>query len=182
MLGFIDDGEPDSAPVDRLGAQLVGDSSDLPDYAGACYCIGIGSASGKRRFAQVADAAGLSAVALVHPTAVIDPDVEIGPGSAVGRLTVLATNVRVGSHTTVATQSSVAHDCRIGDFSFIAQGAILAGGVHVSDDAFRGVASACHQGSTIGQAAVVGMGAVVLDDVAGHTTVLGVPARSRVER
>ena len=45
LLGFIDDGEPDLEPIKRLGTTVVGGSSDLPDYAGACYCIGIGSAT-----------------------------------------------------------------------------------------------------------------------------------------
>lgn len=177
LLGFVDDGQPDLAPIERLGARVVGTSASLPNFSGAHYCLGVGGAQVKRSLAKRADAAGLSPGTLIHPTAVIDPDVEIGPGSVVGRLTVLATNVRVGQHTTVATQSSVAHDCCIGDFAFVAQGAILAGGVEVGDDVFLGAASSFRQGVAVGDGVTVGLGAVVVTDLPPGCVAAGIPAR-----
>ena len=57
---------------------------------------------------------------------------------------------------------------------------MLSGGVTVEDGAFVGAGAVVIPGLRIGAAAVVAAGAVVVDDVAGGTTVLGVPARARV--
>ena len=177
MLGFVDDGEPDLEPIARLGSQVVGTMEALTSLRGAHYVVGVGTPSLKRQFAAAADAAGLSAATLTHPTAVIDPDVEIGEGSTVSRFTAVTTNVRVGRHTNLAMHVSLAHDCRVGDFAFIGQSVVLAGGVIVEDGVFLGAASAVHQGVRIGEGATIGMGAVVLSDIPPGATAVGVPAR-----
>jgi serine acetyltransferase len=47
----------------------------------------------------------------------------------------------------------------------------------VKQAAFVGIGATIIQGITIGESAVVGAGAVVLEDVSPYTTVVGVPAR-----
>lgn len=177
LLGFIEDGVPDLDPIHRLGAQVVGTSKELSQFAGAQYILGVGAADTKRLLAARAEDAGLTPATLVHPTAVIDPDVVLGPGCIIGRFAAVTVNARVGRHSTIATQVSLAHDCRIGEYAFISQGVILAGTVRVGDDAFLGVGCLCRQGVTIGAGATVGMGTAVIRDVAPGTTVVGVPAR-----
>lgn len=178
LLGFIDDGQPDLAPIARLGSRIVGTSADLPALAGASYTVGAGAPALKRVLSERADGAGLKAATLIHPTAVIDPDVEIGEGTTVSRFTAITTNVRVGKHSTLAMHVSLAHDCRVGDFVFAAQSVVLAGAVDVGDEAFLGASSVVRQGVHIGARAVVGMGAVVLQDVPSDSVVAGVPARA----
>lgn len=177
LMGFIDDGVPDLEPIRRLGVDVIGTSADMARFHGAHYTIGVGNAQTKRRLVELADQAGLQPATLIHPTAVIDPGVELGLGSTVSRLTVVMTNVRVGRHTTLAPQASLAHDCRVGDFAFVAQGAILAGGVSVGDDTFIGAGSMCRQGVHVADGAIVGMGSVVIRDVPAKATVVGIPAR-----
>lgn len=177
LLGFIVDGTSDLEPIVRLGSQVIGGSADLPSFAGASFTVGAGMPTTKRVLAARAETAGLRAATLVHPTAVIDPDVEIGEGSIVARFTAVTTNVRVGRHSTLAMHVSLAHDCRVGDYVFAAQSVVLAGGVVIEDGAFLGARSAVREGVRIGAGAVIGMGAVVLGDVPAGATAVGVPAR-----
>jgi sugar O-acyltransferase (sialic acid O-acetyltransferase NeuD family) len=178
LLGFAADGIPDLEPIARLGQSVVGGTEDLSRLKGARYTVGAGTPRVKRLLSDRAEAAGLKAATLVHPSAVIDPDVEIGAGSTISRFVAVTTNVRVGKHSTLAMHVSLAHDCRVGDYVFAGQAVVLAGGVVVEDGVFLGASSAVHQDVHIGAGAVTGMGAVVLHDVPAQTTVVGVPARA----
>lgn len=87
-------------------------------------------------------------------------------------------DVKIGLHTHVGWNAVISHGCRIGDFVNICPGAVLAGEVTVEDDVFVGAnATVIHGGLTIGQGAIVGAGAVVIDNVPPGAVVAGNPAR-----
>ncbi len=62
-------------------------------------------------------------------------------------------------------QTVLTHDDQIDDFVTIASGVRLGGGVHVEREAYLGAGANVREGVRIGEAALVGMGSVVLDDV-----------------
>lgn len=116
-------------------------------------------------------------VRAVHPSAVVAPRVEIGPGSVVFAGAVVQPDTLVGAHAILNTAASVDHDGRLGDFVHVAPGARLAGDVTLEEGAFVGIGAAVVVGRTVGAWATVGAGGVVVDDVAPGTVVGGVPAR-----
>ena len=96
----------------------------------------------------------------------------IYPGAKVGH------NVELGVHLHVQYNAVISHGCRVGDFVTICPGAVLSGEVTVEDDVFIGAnATVIHGGLTIGRGAIVGAGAVVIDNVPPGAVVAGVPAR-----
>ncbi len=117
-------------------------------------------------------------ISVVHPSVVVDPTAQIGPGSVVFAGVVVQPLAKVGAHTILNTSCSVDHDGVIGDYCHIAPGARLAGTVTVEEGAFVGIAAAVIQGMRVGAWSIVGAGAVVIDEVAPHTTVVGCPARA----
>ena len=58
-----------------------------------------------------------------------------------------------------------------------ALGAVIGGGTHLGADVTVGLGAAVRDHLSIGDRAVIGMGAVVVEDVPADTTVRGVPAR-----
>jgi acetyltransferase-like isoleucine patch superfamily enzyme len=107
----------------------------------------------------------------VHGTAYRDGTV-VFPGVQIGY------NAKLGEHVHVLYNAVVSHGCQVGDFTTICSGVVLAGEVTVESGAFIGAnATVRHGGITIGRNAVVGMGAVVVDDVPDNTKVVGNPAR-----
>lgn len=74
-------------------------------------------------------------------------------------------------------QVHIAHNCRIGRKTIITGGVVLAGSVTVGKEAWLGPNSTALHGLHIGDGAFVGLGAVIIRDIAPGTTVVGNPAR-----
>lgn len=109
-------------------------------------------------------------------------DVSWGEGALISPYVTFTSNVRIGRHFHANINSYVEHDCRIGDFVTFAPGVQCNGNVHIGNGAYVGAGAIIKQGTPaqpliIGADAVIGMGAVVLENVAVGSTVVGNPAR-----
>ena len=125
---------------------------------------------------------GVSPFTVQSSDAVVMDRVKIGEGALISPFVTFGSNVSVGVHFHANLYSYVEHDCSIGDFVTFAPGAKCNGNVAISDHAYIGAGALLRQGEPgrplrIGRGATVGMGAVVLDDVADGVTVVGNPAR-----
>jgi len=177
FLGFLDDGEVHLERLERRGARLLETSQALPQYAGAWYVVGIGNPKIREMLANRADAAGLRAATLIHPSATTGLDVEIGDGSVVCSHVSITTNIRLGRHVHLDQNAAVGHDVTMEDFVRVNPGATISGDVVLERGVTVGTGAAVVQGLTVGAGVVVGAGAVVVDDVEPARVVVGVPAR-----
>lgn len=84
---------------------------------------------------------------------------------------------RIGRGCYLMAHSHVGHDCDLGPDATLSTGATLGGHTRVHEGANLGLNATTHQHVTIGAYAMVGAGAVVLDDVPPFETWAGVPAR-----
>ena len=119
-------------------------------------------------------------VTVVHPGAVVSPAAQLGEGTVIFAGAVVQADAALGRHVIVNTGASVDHDCAIGDFVHIAPGARLAGNVYVDMGVLLGIGSCVIPARRIGARAVVGAGAVVIDDIPPDVTAIGVPARYQI--
>lgn len=183
--GFVDDATPDPALLERRGAEWIGSVDALARRVAALaslgqslwYVIGIGSAQARRSVEERAEIAGARAAVLVHPSAAVGLDVELGPGAVLCAQSCVTTNVRTGRHFHLNLCASVGHDVRIGDFVTINPAASVAGAVTLHDDVMLGSNSAVIQGLVIDSGTSVGAGAVVVRDLPANVTAVGVPAK-----
>ena len=122
-------------------------------------------------------ATGMEAAVCVHPTAWISPGASIGRGTVVMPRVVVQTDARVGVNCILNTGTIVEHDCVIGDHVHLSPGVTLCGNVTVGPLAHLGAGVTVIPGGRIGSGTVVGAGAVVLREIPGGVTAVGVPAR-----
>jgi UDP-perosamine 4-acetyltransferase len=115
---------------------------------------------------------------VIHPSAIIAPEVHIEDGVQVMAGAVVQPGSRLGANVIINTGARVDHDCLIEAHAHIAPGAILSGHVHIGKGAHVGTGASIIQGIHVGSAGIVGAGAVVLVDVPDGVTVVGVPAQS----
>jgi sugar O-acyltransferase (sialic acid O-acetyltransferase NeuD family) len=113
---------------------------------------------------------------LIHPSAIIAPEVHIGNGVQVMAGAVVQPGSWLGENVIINTGARVDHDCLIDAHAHIAPGVTLSGNVRIGRGAHIGTGATIIQGIEIGANALVGAGAVVICDVPSGVTVVGVPA------
>ena len=118
---------------------------------------------------------------MIHPSAVIGTDVEIGIGSVVMAGVVINSSTKIGKGCIVNTSSSLDHDNIIEDYVHISPGVRTAGSVSIGKLTWIGIGSVVSNNVNIYSSCKVGAGAVVVKDITEPGTYVGVPVR-RVDR
>ena len=96
LLGMVDDGDVDTARLERVGATVLGKLGWL-DARPVAYALGIGAPAARR---SIVDRFGAHiAATVVAPGASIGLDVELGDGVVIFERSTVTTNVRIGPHT-----------------------------------------------------------------------------------
>ena len=114
---------------------------------------------------------------MIHPSAVVSPDVEIEEGVFVGPGAIVHTGAKIRAHAILNTGAIVEHDCVIGRNVHVAPGCVLGGGACVGEHTLVGIGTTVLPGIAIGRGATVGAGSVVIRDVEDGAVVVGNPAR-----
>jgi sugar O-acyltransferase (sialic acid O-acetyltransferase NeuD family) len=155
------------------------DEEGQPAREGGALVLGMGKPGIRSSVVQRwVGTTGVEWPTLVHPTAVVGPDVALGAGVVVAPGAVLTCDVRIGDWSMVNTAAVVSHDAWIGSCCLVNPRATISGGVALGDRAMVGAGAVVLEGRRVGRDAVVGAGAVVTRDVPPGTTVVGVPARA----
>lgn len=181
ILGFLDD-DPAAHGTRVHGLPVLGDAAWIARNTHVEVALGVGSPPAKRRVVHRLRAAGARFPSLVHPSAVVGPDVSLAEGAIVSAGCVLTTDISVGPFVTINTHCTLAHDDLVDAYATLAPGVHLAGNVRVRTGADLGIGAVTIQGVRIGEWSIVGAGAVVTADLPANVTAVGVPARVIKER
>lgn len=122
-------------------------------------------------------AAGWEPVNVIHPTAVIGPDVKMGKGNLIEAGSIITPDVVLGDNLLINPGVILNHDTIIHSHCHIAGGVSGAGRVEVGQGTLIGTGATLGPDVTIGEQSIVGAGAVVVDDLDARGVYVGVPAR-----
>lgn len=114
---------------------------------------------------------------IIHPSAVIGVEVDIGNNSLIMANVVLTANVKCGSSVIILPNTVISHDSVIGDYSFIGSNVSVSGYVVVGENCFIGTGSRFIQKIKIGNRSMIGLGSTVIRDVDADSVAYGNPAR-----
>lgn len=114
---------------------------------------------------------------LVHPTVVMSKWVEVGIGSILCAGSVLTCQITIGSHCHLNLNTTVGHDCTFGDFCTVAPGVNISGNCTFGRRVDVGTQASFRQRVRVCDDVLIGMGAVVLEDIAEPGTYVGLPAK-----
>lgn len=143
--------------------------------------IAVGDGKTRQKIEQKCLAAGLRLGSVAAASVRQLAEITLGEGAVLCDQTILTANIRIGRQFQSNLASYVGHDCVIGDYVTFAPRVSCNGNVHIANYAYIGTGAVLKQGTsekplTIGEGAVVGMGAVVTKDVEAYTVVVGNPA------
>ncbi|HET7385976.1 MAG TPA: UDP-3-O-(3-hydroxymyristoyl)glucosamine N-acyltransferase [Nocardioidaceae bacterium] len=142
--------------------------------------IGSHTAIGGPGFGFEVDDAGVP-IRLAHLGGVVIGDhVEIGAQVSIAQGTIEPT--RIEDHVKIDDCVFIAHNAVIGEASFVIAGAEISGSVRIGKRAWISPEASVINKASIGDDALVGIGAVVVGDVEENTVVAGVPAKPRGPR
>ena len=178
-IAFLDD---DESIKTSMGLEVIGKTADAFTYKDeADFFVAIGNSATREKIQEKLIDEGLNVVSLIHPSAIIGMDVEIGIGSVVMAGVVINSSTRIGKGCIINTSSSLDHDNVMEDYVHISPGTSLAGTVKVGKGSWLGIGSTVSNNVNICSGCKVGAGAVVVKDITEPGTYVGVPVR-RVDR
>ncbi len=178
VLGYLDDKQalcgqklldlPVLGTVDRLAEYKSTDVWAMP---------ATGDGYVREKFVRIAQGNNVPLATIIHPSSTIGAGSSIQDGVFIAAACVITVNVYLDQAVLVNMGCTIAHDVCLGKYSSVHPGARISGEVIVKDYALIGSQAVILNKCTIGQGAVVAMGAVVAHDVPDYTLVAGNPAR-----
>ena len=174
-IAFLDD---DESIKTSMGLEVIGRTADAFTYKEeADFFVAIGSNATREKIQEKLIDEGLNVVSLIHPSAIIGTDVEIGIGTTVMAGVVINSSSRIGKGCIINTSSSLDHDNVIENYVHISPGVNMAGTVKVGKGSWIGIGSVVSNNVNICSGCKVGAGAVVVKDITEPGTYVGVPVR-----
>ncbi|MEJ2407232.1 MAG: acetyltransferase [Candidatus Thiodiazotropha sp.] len=179
-IAFLDDRFEEMKSV--LGKPVIDCVDEAEKYRQAYINAVVAIGDNQRRLVvqQMLEESGYELATIIHPTAVIGVDVEIGTGTVVFANAVINVGTRLGKSCIVNTSASIDHDCLLGNGVHISPGTSVAGGVVIGHRTWVGIGASVIQCCEIGEDVIIGAGAVVVNDIPQNTTAIGVPAKQKV--
>ncbi len=174
-IGFLDD-NPEIKSF--MGMEIIGKITDAPKYIqNSSFFVGVGGNSAREAIQKKLESQGASIAILIHHSAVIGEQVELGAGTVIMAGAVINCCTQIGKGCIVNTGATIDHDNLINDYVHISPGAHLAGTVSVGQGSWLGIGSIVSNNINITKGCKIGAGSVVVRNITEPGTYVGVPAR-----
>ncbi len=171
-IAFLDD----RATGACLGFPIIGTSEMLRGQwePNTEFVIAVGNNAVRKRIAQAHD---LAWATLIHPSAQIGLEVQIGAGTVVMAGAAVNPCANIGNHCIINTGAVVEHDNVLENYVHLSPDAALGGTVHIGECTHVGIGASVKNNVSICSDAVIGAGAAVITNIDIPGTYAGVPSR-----
>lgn len=143
VVGVIDDmrtpGTDVMEGVAVIGGLEQGATAFPPADHRLVFAIGYNDMRARLAAARRAEAAGYAFETIVHPRAVVEPDVRLGHGCIVGAGAVIDKGVRLGAWSYVDIGVRIGEDSTLGAGNYLSAGCTVAGNVRMGEANFLGL-------------------------------------------
>jgi sugar O-acyltransferase (sialic acid O-acetyltransferase NeuD family) len=122
-------------------------------------------------------AKGFNIVTLIHKSAIICSNVEIGEGCIVFPGVIVNTSAKIGNNVIIATSSSIDHETILEDHVLISAGVTIGAYSKIKRKTIIALGAKVISGIEIGEDVLIGAGSVVVKDCKEPGIYLGIPAK-----
>jgi len=176
IKGFLDD-KFDALDKFEGYPPIISSVEDYQIEDGDIFVCALGDVRYKEKYVNMILNRGGVFPTLVHKTAYISKNVELGRGCLVLAGARIHCDVKVGNFVTFQPYSIIGHDVQIGDWCHINAYADCGGGSIIGNRVTLHTTSFVLPKAVIGDGATIGAGSVTLLRVKAGQTVFGVPAK-----
>lgn len=168
----------DNATGDVMGFPIIGTTADVEclNDGNTDFVIGIGNNAIRKTIAEIHN---VNWVSIVHPSAQIGFDAEIGKGTVVMANAVVNVCAKIGEHCIINTGAIVEHDNVIENYAHISPNVALGGTVRIGSLTHVGIGATVKNNTEICSDCTIGAGAVVIKSIKEPGTYVGVPIRKK---
>ena len=168
----------DHATGDVMGFPIIGTTADVEclNDGNTDFVIGIGNNAIRKTIAEIHN---VNWVSIVHPSAQIGFDAEIGKGTVVMANAVVNVCAKIGEHCIINTGAIVEHDNVIENYAHISPNVALGGTVRIGSLTHVGIGATVKNNTEICSDCTIGAGAVVIKSIKEPGTYVGVPIRKK---
>jgi sugar O-acyltransferase (sialic acid O-acetyltransferase NeuD family) len=179
LLGFLDD-DIAKQGLEINGYPVIGKLIDTKRYHNCYFIATLGSPHNflKRETILQLELGLDRFVTIVHPDAKASKYAQIGRGTVIMPGVVIEPNVMIGNHVTVLSNSYIGHHSQIKDYVTIASSAAIGGKCVINEECYLGQNCSVKEQVNIEECCLIGMGAVVLDNVPAYNKIVGNPGKS----
>lgn len=163
-----------------MGIPVPGGNTALSQLEHDGVVIALGNNGLRKQIFDELIAAGETLFTVIHPSAIIAPNVELGTGCMILAGAIINTGARIKDNTIINTNSTIEHHNVIGPHSHVAPGSTLGGEAVVGTESMIGIGATVLPRIKIGNRALLGAGAVANKDIPDGVTAVGVPARTLI--
>jgi sugar O-acyltransferase (sialic acid O-acetyltransferase NeuD family) len=177
-IGFLDDDEV-TWGTSLDGLPILGGTGHASDHPGASLLICAGRGVVRADIASRLAGNGRTHkdyISVIDPGVVVPEDCAVGEGSILLAGVVLTTNVELGRHVVLMPNVTLTHDDLVESFATLCAGVALGGHAWIGEGAYLGMNASVREGVRVGRRAVLGMGAVLTQDLPSGETWAGIPA------
>lgn len=176
VKGFLDDKATALDDYDNY-PPIIGPVETYEIQKDDVFICALGDVNYKKQYAEIILNKGGEFISLVHPTAVIGTNAQIGKGCVVGAFANLSNDTAIGDFVTMSIRAGIGHDSTIGNYTHIGGNCCISGFVTIGDNVTMHPGCVMVPHRRIGNNAIIGTGSVVLSNVKEGTTVFGNPAK-----
>lgn len=155
---------------------IIATISDYTPQTDDIFICSIGGNSRKACMESILRKGG-EFLTLIHQTARIGTNVELGKGCMVGAFTTIAADAKIGNYNFIQSNMIIGHDVIIGDWNRIDSHTMLIGGITIGNENMIHSAAVINHEVQIGNHCHIGACSFVTRNVEDHWTVFGNPAR-----
>lgn len=172
---FVDDVTPDKT-VHGLDVLPYDEFKRAYPAGEASLVVAQGEPVDKRALMDKVTADGYELATIVHPSAEISPDVELGAGTVIFTGCYVSAETTIGPCCCLMPNAGIGHNVTMGSCCQISMNTTVGGYASIGNGCYVGLSSSIRDRIEIGDNCIVGQGSAVLQTVPATAVVMGNPA------
>jgi len=179
IIGFMDD-NPFLLGKDCCGIKVIGGREVLEGSPEAYILAVPGNPGNYLRRKEIIENLNVERsryARIIHPSAMIAPDAEIGYNTIIMANVVISCGVTIGNHCIILPNTVISHDSVVSDCCCIGSNVAISGYVVIAPNCYIGSGTNIREKTHIREGTLVGLGSNVISNIEGGMLALGNPAR-----